>query len=149
MKLLAVLVAVMDWIGEFLLKAYVTGFEGIYRFIEKLSWKFFNFVSVKDERGIFKARFKEFMADTWGVEKSLIQVVIVLAVLMLSVLIVAPLQDQSEKQVSKINDTNTQQTWSDIKSATWGALSMFTIVPYVVVFVVIIGLILLIAKKAD
>ncbi len=89
------------------------------------------------------------MADTWGVEKSLIQVVIVLAVLMLSVLIVAPLQDQSEKQVSKINDTNTQQTWSDIKSATWGALSMFTIVPYVVVFVVIIGLILLIAKKAD
>jgi len=89
---------------------------------------------------------EEFKADTWGVEKSIVQIIIVLAVLMLSVLIVAPLQDQTEKQVTKLNDTNTQNTWNDIKSATWGALSMFTIVPYVIVFVVIIGLILMIAR---
>ena len=81
-------------------------------------------------------------SDEKAVIPSIIQVLVVLAVLMLSVLILAPLQDQAEEQITKLGDENVNATWSDIKDATWGSMTMFTIVPYVVVFVVIIALIL-------
>jgi len=159
-------------------------------------------------------------------ERNIIQVVIVLSVLMLSALILAPLQGQSEAQVKQIGISQSEQvtvnstkslgpyqlsyypivedsetisigstvytrdidytmdydagtftvisgssleadtatdtqvnvtyeqvdpdvltSWSDIKDATWGSMSMFTIVPYVVIFVVIIGLIMAIARR--
>ena len=155
------------------------------------------------------------------ITSQIISVVIVVVVLMLSVLIVAPLQDQAQSQTDKIgvdaadtvavnssttlgpysltysplvddteslaigsttyvqttdytvnNDGGTftvvnasslytattsatnvnatyeyqdpiiQATFADITDATWGAISTFSIVPYVVVFIVIIGLIM-------
>jgi len=99
------------------------------------------------ETGAKALKLDRFKADTWGIEQNIIQVVIVLAVLMLATLILAPLQNQAETQITKLNDTQVSNTWSDIKEATWGSMSMFTIVPYVVIFVVIIGLILLIARR--
>ena len=89
----------------------------------------------------------KFVNDERGITGNIVGVIVVLAVLMLSVLILAPLQDQAEEQITKLGDENVNSTWSDIKDAMWGSMTMFTIVPYVIVFVVIIGLILAIGGR--
>ena len=88
-----------------------------------------------------------FVSDERGITQNIVGVIVVLAVLMLSVLILAPLQQQAEEQINQLNDTQVNSTWSDIKDAMWGSMTMFTIVPYVIVFVVIIGLILAIGGR--
>ena len=88
-----------------------------------------------------------FASDEKGITGNIVGVIVVLAVLMLSVLILAPLQNQAEEQITKLGDSQVNNTWSDIKEAMWGSMTMFTIVPYVIVFVVIIGLILAIGGR--
>lgn len=92
---------------------------------------------------------KKWVEDNRAVTDSVIQIVIVLATLMLAVLILAPLQQQAGERVETIAKNNTQinTTWTAIVDAAWGALSMFSIVPYVVVFIVILGLILMIGRR--
>lgn len=90
---------------------------------------------------------KKLVEDNRAVTDSVIQIVIVLATLMLAVLILAPLQQQAGARVAVINDAQVNTTWTDIVNAAWGALSMFSIVPYVVVFIVILGLILMIGRR--
>ena len=85
---------------------------------------------------------KKILDDQRGVVDNIISVIIVVVVLMLSVLIVAPLQEQAQSQVDALNNTEATATFADVTEATWGAISTFSIVPYVVVFIVIIGLIM-------
>ena len=79
------------------------------------------------------------------VAREAIGIVVVLAVLMMAVLVLAPLQNQASQQVATLNDSQAQSTFNSIAQAGWGALNMFGIVPYIVVAIVIIGLLLKIA----
>ena len=80
-----------------------------------------------------------------SVAKEAIGIIVVLAVLMMAVLVLAPLQNQAEQQVASLNDSQAQSTFQSIAQAGWGALNMFGIIPYIVVAIVIIGLLLRIA----
>ena len=92
--------------------------------------------------GKIKNRVNGFIADERGVAREAIGIVVVLSVLMMAVLVLAPLQNQAEQQVAKLNDSQAQSTFQSIAQAGWGALNMFGIVPYIVVAIVIIGLLL-------
>ncbi len=139
LRLFAFFVAFIEWIGTAIYESY----KNTSMFIDVLAWKFFNFLGVKDERGVVK-----FWHDNRAIASNILTIVIVLVTLMLSVLVVAPLQKQSETRVTDLNDSQVSSTWSNIKEATWGSLDMATIIPYVVIFVVIIGLIMIIGKKS-
>lgn len=76
------------------------------------------------------------------VARDAIGIVVILAVLMISVLVYAPIQDQAKTQVQKLNDTDATNTFNSIASSGWGALEMYSIVPYIVVAVVILGLLI-------
>ena len=92
--------------------------------------------------GKIKNRVKTFKDDQRGVAREAIGIIVVLAVLMMAVLVLAPLQNQAEQQVANLNDSQAQSTFQSITQAGWGALNMFGIVPYIVVAIVIIGLLL-------
>ena len=85
---------------------------------------------------------ERFTRDRKGVAREAIGIIVVLAVLMMAVLVLAPLQNQAEQQVANLNDSQAQSTFKSIAQAGWGALNMFGIVPYIVVAIVIIGLLL-------
>jgi len=84
---------------------------------------------------------------------SIIQIIIVVVVLMLAALILAPLQDQAQDRIDQLNVNGTAQdaadTFVDITDASWGSLSTASIIPYVVVFVVILGLIAGLGGRRD
>ena len=80
---------------------------------------------------------------------SIIQIIIVVVVLMLAALILAPLQNQAEDRVTDLNNTDASGTFDDITDASWGSLSTASIIPYVVVFVVILGLIAGLGGRRD
>ena len=97
--------------------------------------------------------------DFWKMERltkdnkaqagSIIGIVIVVVVLMLSALILAPLQNQAEGRVADLNNTEASATFKDITAASWGSLSTASIIPYVIVFVVILGLIAGLGARRD
>jgi len=80
---------------------------------------------------------------------SIISIIIVVVVLMLAALILAPLQNQAQERVTDLNNTDATNTFDDITDASWGSLSTASIIPYVVVFVVILGLIAGLGGRRD
>lgn len=80
---------------------------------------------------------------------SIIQIIIVVVVLMLAALILAPLQSQAQDRITDLNNTDASDTFTDISDASWGSLSTASIIPYVVVFVVILGLIAGLGGRRD
>lgn len=79
---------------------------------------------------------------------SIISIIVVVVTLMLAVLVVAPLQDQASERVAALNDTDVDNTFADIKDATWGSISTASIIPYVIVFIVILGLIVSLGRNS-
>lgn len=92
---------------------------------------------------------KAMQMDNKAQAGSIIGIVIVVVVLMLSALILAPLQNQAEGRVADLNNSEASATFNDITSASWGSLSTASIIPYVIVFVVILGLIAGLGARRD
>lgn len=80
---------------------------------------------------------------------SIISIIVVVVTLMLAVLVVAPLQQQAGERVADLNDTDVSATFDDVKESTWGSLSTASIIPYVIVFIVILGLIVGLGSRRD
>lgn len=80
---------------------------------------------------------------------SIISIIIVVVVLMLAALILAPLQNQAQDRVTDLGNPEANATFQDITDASWGSLSTASIIPYVVVFVVILGLIAGLGGRRD
>ena len=81
------------------------------------------------------------------VARDAIGIVVILAVLMISVLVYAPIEDQARQQVQALNDSQASSTFSSIANSGWGALQMYSIVPYIVVAVVILGMLIGLAVR--
>ena len=81
------------------------------------------------------------------VARDAIGVVVILAVLMIAVLVFAPLEDNANKQVQNLNDSQATSTFNTIAQSGWGALQMYSIVPYIVVAVVILSLLIGLAVR--
>ena len=67
--------------------------------------------------------------------------------LMLGVLIVGQFQAQTDTQVSNLNDTNVQNTYSNIKTSIWGSLNLMGMYPWVLGAVAILGVVALIGAR--
>lgn len=70
---------------------------------------------------------------------SAIGILVLLAVLMLCALLFGTLQAQVDPKIAALNDANATSSFDSIKTSGWGAIDLFSMVPYVAVFVVIIG----------
>ncbi|MDI9395799.1 MAG: hypothetical protein QM426_10495 [Euryarchaeota archaeon] len=70
---------------------------------------------------------------------SAIGILVLLATLMLSSLLFGTLQEQVDPKIAALGDANASASYDNVKSSGWGSIDLFSMVPYVAVFVVIIG----------
>jgi len=70
---------------------------------------------------------------------SAVGILVLLATLMLCALLYGTLQAQVDPKIAELNDANATASFESIKSSGWGAIDLFSMVPYVAVFIVIIG----------
>jgi len=94
-------------------------------------------------------KFADITSNDKAMTGQIIGIVVIVVVLMLSALILAPLQEQANDRITELNNSNATSTFNDITASSWGALSTASIIPYVIVFMVIIGLIIGLARRSD
>lgn len=70
---------------------------------------------------------------------SAIGILVLLAVLMLCALLFGTLQGQTDSKIAALGSTEANTSYANIKTSGWGAIDLFSLVPYVAVFIVIIG----------
>jgi hypothetical protein len=83
-----------------------------------------------------KSIFKDEKAFAQG---SAIGILVLLATLMLCALLFGTLQGQVDTKIYALNDESANTSYANLKTSGWGAIDLFSMVPYVGVFVVIIG----------
>lgn len=86
------------------------------------------------------AQLKALSKDEHGFASgSAIGILVLLATLMLCALLFGTLQGQVDPKIAALNDANATASMNNVKTSGWGAIDLFSMVPYVAVFVVIIG----------
>jgi hypothetical protein len=70
---------------------------------------------------------------------SAVGILILLATLMLCALLYGTLQGQTDAKIAALESDEANASYANIVSSGWGAIDLFSMVPYVGVFVVIIG----------
>lgn len=102
-----------------------------------------NYVTECYERGykaLATAQFKAFSKNEKAfAQGSAIGILILLATLMLCALLFGTLQGQTDPKIAALGSAEANTSYANIKSSGWGAIDLFSMVPYVGVFVVIIG----------
>ena len=83
-----------------------------------------------------KSIFKDERAFAQG---SAIGILVLLATLMLCALLFGTLQGQVDAKIYALDDEAANTSYANLKTSGWGAIDLFSMVPYVGVFVVIIG----------
>jgi len=69
-------------------------------------------------------------------------ILVLLVTLMLCALLFGTLQGQTEPKITALNDANATASFNNIKTTGWGSIDLFGMVPYVAVFIVILGMLI-------
>lgn len=77
---------------------------------------------------------------------SAVGILVLLVTLMLISLLFATLQSQTQDKVTALNDANATASYNHIVSTGWSSIDLYSMVPYVAVFIVILGLLMGIAR---
>lgn len=96
------------------------------------------YVSESYSRG-FKAIYENEKASMSG---SAIGILVLLVTLMLCALLFGTLQGQTESKITALNDANATASFGNIKATGWSSIDLFGLVPYVAVFIVILGMLM-------
>lgn len=98
------------------------------------------YLSECHDRG-FKAVYESKFVKHEGAfaQGSAIGILVLLATLMLCALLFGTLQGQTDSKIAALASDEANTSYSNIKTSGWGAIDLFSMVPYVGVFVVIIG----------
>lgn len=83
-----------------------------------------------------KSIFKDNKAFAGG---SAIGILVLLATLMLCALLFGTLQGQVDPKIAALGSEDANNSYANMKTSGWGAIDLFSMVPYVAVFIVIIG----------
>lgn len=73
---------------------------------------------------------------------SAISILVLLVTLMLCALLFGTLQSQTDSKIAALNDVNATASYSNIKASGWSSIDLFGLVPYVGVFIVIMGMLM-------
>lgn len=71
-----------------------------------------------------------------------IGILVLLVTLMLCALLFGTLQGQTEPKITALGDANASASFDNIKTTGWGSIDLFGMVPYVAVFIVILGMLM-------
>ncbi|MDP4225229.1 MAG: hypothetical protein Q8910_02470 [Bacteroidota bacterium] len=85
---------------------------------------------------VFKKDEKAYMAG------NAIGILVLLVTLMLSALLFGTLQGQTNPKIDALSDANATASYNNIKSSGWSSIDLFGMVPYVAVFIVILGMLM-------
>ena len=107
-------------IGDKLAEAYVTGCQTV----DKVFSKGFR----RNESGMMAG--------------GAVGILVLLVTLMLCALLFGTLQGQTEPKIEALNDANATTSFNNIKTTGWGSIDLFSLVPYVAVFIIILGLLM-------
>ena len=98
------------------------------------------------ERGfvaVYKAQMKSFQKNEGGyMAGNAIGILVLLVTLMLCALLFGTLQGQTEPKITALSDANATASFNNIKTTGWGSIDLFGMVPYVAVFIVILGMLM-------
>lgn len=73
---------------------------------------------------------------------SAIGILVLLVVLMLCALLFGTLQGQTSGKISELNDANATASFNAIAATGWGSIDLFGMIPYVAVFIVLLGMLM-------
>lgn len=71
-----------------------------------------------------------------------IGILVLLVTLMLCALLFGTLQGQTQDKIDALNDSAASASFDNIASSGWGSIDLFGMVPYVAVFIVILGMLM-------
>ena len=104
------------------------------------------YISDSYDRGymaVCKAQMKSLKTDEHGYfSGNAIGILVLLVTLMLCALLFGTLQGQTEPKITALNDANATSSFNNIKTTGWGSIDLFGMVPYVAVFIVILGMLM-------
>ncbi len=73
---------------------------------------------------------------------SAISILVLLVTLMLCALLFGTLQGQTEDKITSLGDANATASFNNIKTTGWGSIDLFGMIPYVAVFIVLLGMLM-------
>lgn len=79
---------------------------------------------------------------------SAVGILVLLVTLMLCALLFATLQGQTDDKIAALGDETANNSYINIKTAGWGSIDLFSLVPYVAVFIIILGMLIGLSKNA-
>lgn len=82
-----------------------------------------------------------------GMASSAVGILVLLVTLMLCALLFGVLQGQTDDKISSLNDETANASYANIKTAGWGSIDLFSLVPYVAVFIIILGMLIGLGKS--
>lgn len=89
------------------------------------------------------AQMKAFKKDENGyMSGNAVGILVLLVTLMLCALLFGTLQGQTEPKIAALADENATASFDNIKDTGWGSIDLFSMVPYVAVFIVILGMLM-------
>jgi hypothetical protein len=92
---------------------------------------------------VYKAQMKAFQKNEGGyMAGNAIGILVLLVTLMLCALLFGTLQGQTEPKITALDDANATASFNNIKTTGWGSIDLFGMVPYVAVFIVILGMLM-------
>lgn len=69
-------------------------------------------------------------------------ILVLLVTLMLSALLFGTLQGQTDAKIAALNSSEADASYGNIKTTGWGSIDLFSLVPYVAVFIIILGMLM-------
>lgn len=71
-----------------------------------------------------------------------ISILVLLVTLMLCALLFGTLQSQTDGKIAALNSDAANSSYENIKTTGWGSIDLFGLVPYVAVFILILGMLM-------
>lgn len=105
-----------------------------------------NYVNESYARG-YKAVYEKQMKTFSNNEKAsmsggAISILVLLVTLMLCALLFGTLQSQTDGKIAALNSIQANASYENIKTTGWGSIDLFGLVPYVAVFILILGMLM-------
>lgn len=73
---------------------------------------------------------------------SAISILVLLVTLMLCALLFGTLQGQTDSKIAALNSEQANTSYANIKTTGWGSIDLFGMIPYVAVFIVLLGMLM-------
>lgn len=92
----------------------------------------------------YKAVYNSHLAkcEKGSMSGSAIGVLVLLVTLMLCALLFGTLQGQTDTKIAALNSSEATASYSNIKTTGWSSIDLFGLIPYVAVFIVILGMLM-------